>query len=74
MSRFIPSKSPSGAFRRFLQSAARIIFSSLTKKFHTCSLRRIFCQVHASTENDFNFLFRCRGKLCEAFLTLWSRI
>ena len=54
----------------FLQSAARIICMPLAYKFHTCSLRSIFRQVHALTENILNFVFRWRGKFCEAFSTV----
>ena len=39
------SDNPFGLFRQFLQSAARIICSPMANKFHTCSLRCIFCQV-----------------------------
>ena len=44
-------QSPFGA--KGLQSAARIICSLIANKFHTCSLRSIFGQVHAPAENDF---------------------
>ncbi len=64
------SKKPLGLFRQFLQSAARIIYLLTAAKFHTCSLRSIFCQVHAPAENDFNFVFRFRGKFCEAVSTV----
>ena len=39
------SKSPEGGFRQVLQSAARIICPPTGDKFHTCSLRSVFCQV-----------------------------
>ena len=54
----------------FLQSAARIICLPMADKFHTCSLRSIFRQVHALTENVLDFVFRLRGKFCEAFSTV----
>ena len=44
-----------GLIRQFLQSAARIIYLPQADKFHTCSLRSMFCQVHAPTEHDFDF-------------------
>ena len=59
-----------GFFARSLQSAARIICLSLADKFHTCSLRCVFVHVHAVDENDFNFIRRFCGELCEAFLTV----
>ena len=37
---------------KFLQSAARTPCSPMANNSHTCSLRCIFCQVHAPTEND----------------------
>ena len=37
---------------KFLQSAARTPCSPTANNSHTCSLRRIFCQVHAPTENE----------------------
>ena len=44
----------------FLQSAARIICLLMADKFHTCSLRSIFRQVHALTENVFQHLqYKC---------------
>ena len=66
-------KTPSGLSDRFSQSAARRICSPTANKFHTCSLRCIFGQVHALTENDSDSICRVRGKLCEAFLTRWAR-
>ena len=70
-------KSPSGLSASFLQSAARIICSPAVNKFHTCSLRSIFCQVHALAENVFTLFSACAensAKLfllseCESFLT-----
>ena len=50
------SKKPYGLFRQFLQSAARIICLPAADKFHTCSLRSMFCQVHVPPEHDFVFL------------------
>ena len=52
-----------------LQSAARIICPPLEDKFHTCSLRSIFCQVHAPAENDSHLICDLRRKLCEALGT-----
>ena len=37
---------------KFLQSAARTPCSPTANNSNTCSLRSIFCQVHAPTEND----------------------
>ena len=48
-------KTPSGFSDKGLQSAARIICLPEADKFHTCSLRCIFCQVHAPAENDSDF-------------------
>ena len=44
-----------------LQSAARIICSLKANKFHTCRLRRIFCQVHAPAKNGLHFICRLRA-------------
>ena len=63
-------KSPSGFSDRILQSAARIICLPVANKFHTCSLRSVFVHVHAAVKNDFDFIRRIRGELCEAFLYL----
>ena len=63
-------ETPSGFSASFLQSAARIICSPVANKFHTCSLRSIFCQVHAPAENVLDLIFCLRRKLCEAFLTV----
>ena len=41
---------------KFLQSAARTPCSPTANNSHTCGLRSIFCQVHAPTENDFDFI------------------
>ena len=38
----------------------------MANKFHTCSLRSIFAQVHAPVENGFEFIRRYGGELCEA--------
>ena len=46
----------------------------VSNKFHTCSLRSVFVHVHAAAKNDFNFIRRIRGELCEAFfdsLRIW---
>ena len=66
-------KSPPDFSDSFLQSAARIICTPKAYRFHTCSLRSIFCQVQkvncpvqarettlgcAPAENSFNFVFR----------------
>ena len=50
-----------------LQSAARIICPLWADKFHTCSLRSIFCQVHAPAENDFDSFRRCGGERKRGF-------
>ena len=60
----------SGLSASFLQSAARIICLLLAGKFHTCSLRSVFVHEHAAAKNDFDFIRRIRGELCEAFLTV----
>ena len=75
-------KNPYGFFNNSLQPAARINCLLKADNFHTCSLSSIFCQVQkvncpvrarettlgcAPAENDFNFVFRLRGKFCEAF-------
>ena len=48
-------KTFSGFFDKYLQSAACIICPLEADKFHTGSLRCIFCQVHALAENDLIF-------------------
>ena len=45
-------KTLTGFSDKFLQSAARTPCSPMANNSHTCSLRCIFCQVHAPTEND----------------------
>ena len=60
-------KSPAGLFDRVLQAAARIICSPQANKFHTCSLRGIFCQVHAPAENDPNFFAACGRQTLRGF-------
>ena len=79
-------KPPSGLFNRFLQSAARIICPPMGDKFHTCSLRSVFCQVQkvncpvgareatlgcALAENILTLFAANGGKLCE-LLTRWD--
>ena len=49
------------------QSAARIICPPSGDKFHTCSLRSVFCQVHALTENSLNFICRLRRQTLRGF-------
>ena len=44
-----------------LQSAARIICSLKAKKFHTCRLRSVFCDVHAAAKNGLHLLCRLRA-------------
>ena len=61
-------KSPLGLSDGNLQSAARRISSPRENKFHTCSLKSILRQVHALTQNVFDFVFRLREKFCDAFL------
>ena len=51
-------KTPSGLCDKFLQSAARIICPHRGDKFHTCSLRSVFRQVHALAENFLDFICR----------------
>ena len=46
----------------------------MANKYHTCSLRSVFIHVHAAAKNDFDFIRRIRGELCEAFLTVCSEI
>ena len=50
-------KTPVGFSDKLGQSAARIICPH-GDKFHTCSLRSVFCQVHAPAENVLGFLCR----------------
>ena len=52
-----------------LQFDPCIICAPTVHKFHTLKLICIFAEVHASVKNDFNFICRCGGKLCEASLT-----
>ena len=66
------SKTPSGFSANFLQSAARTPCAPMAHNSHTCSLRSIFRQAHVLTENDSDFIRRCCGELCEAFLTRWE--
>ena len=61
------AENPFGLFRQVLQSAARTICLPLADKFHTCSLRCVFVHVHAAAENDFHFIRRFHGELCEVF-------
>ena len=63
-------KSPPGLSDRNLQSAARTPCAPTAHNSHTCSLRCIFCQVHALTENDSEFIRCSRSELCEAFSTV----
>ena len=51
-------KKPAGFSDKLLQSAARIIGPPIGDQFHTCSLRCVFCQVHAPAENGLNFICR----------------
>ena len=48
-----------------LQSAACIICVPMAHKFHTGSLRGIFADVHAASENHHASLPPVGGKLCE---------
>ena len=50
------SKTPFGAFRQVFAVCRAHNLSPLGDKFHTCSLRSVFCQVHAPAENFFDFI------------------
>ena len=55
---------------KFLQSAARTPCSPMANNSHTCSLRCIFCQVHAPTENDLTLFADFRRQTLRGFLLL----
>ena len=63
---FLCRKSPSGLSASFLQSAACIICLPSADKFHTCSLGSILSQVHALTQNIFNYVF-ANAKILRSF-------
>ena len=66
---FSLSKNPFGLFRQFFAvCCAHNLFAFFANKFHTCSLRSIFAHVHVTVENDYNFIRRKSGELCEAIL------
>ena len=44
-----------------IAACARIIFAQ-ARKFHTCSLSRIFADVHAAGKNNYNRFCACRRK------------
>ena len=50
-----------------MQSAVCIICSPMANKFHTCSLRGIFCQVHAPAENVSHFIRRILRRTLRGF-------
>ena len=52
---------------KFLQSAARTPCSPMANNSHTCSLRCIFCQVHAPTENDLILFVGLRRQTLRGF-------
>ena len=56
-----------GFLTGFLQSAARIICPPMGDKFHTCSLRSVFCQVQAPAENVLDFICRLRRQTLQGF-------
>ena len=64
------SENPFGLIRQFFAACCAHYLSAKADKFHTCSLRCVFVHVHAAAENDFHFLRRFGGELCEAFLTV----
>ena len=59
------SENPMDFQAKGLQSAACIICEPMAHKFHTGSLRGIFADVHAASENDVDSLPPAGGKLCE---------
>ncbi len=61
-------KSLSGLSDNFLQSAARIICPLVAAKFHTCSLRSIFAQVHAPVKNSIRLYLRLAAQTLRGFL------
>ena len=62
------SKNPLRAFpTNFLQSAARTPCSPTANNSHTYSLRCIFCQVHAPTENDLILFVGLRRQTLRGF-------
>ena len=54
------SKTPFGAFRQVFAVCRAYHLSPQGDKFHTCSLRSVFCQVRAPAENFFDFICRQR--------------
>ena len=52
---------------KFLQSAARTPCSPMANNSHTYSLRSIFCQVHAPTENDLILFVGLRRQTLRGF-------
>ncbi len=56
-----------GLFDKLWQSAARIICPPIGDKFHTCSLRRVFCQVHALAENGLDLICRRERQTLRGF-------
>ena len=64
------AKNPFGLFRQYFAACCAHNLSAVADKFHTCSLKGVFAHVHAAVENDFNYVFRFRGKFCEAILTV----
>ena len=60
-------KRPTAFSASFLQSAARTPCALMAHNSHTCSLRSIFCQVHAPSENDFDFYFLLTQKTLRGF-------
>ena len=61
-------KIPSGFSAKLSQPATCIICPPMAAKFHTCSLICIFVQVHAPAKNNFYFIRRSCGEICDAFL------
>ncbi len=60
-------KPPAELFDRGVCSLLRALLGHEVSHSHTRSLSSIFDHVHAAVKNDFDFVFRCGGKFCEAF-------
>ena len=60
-------KSPAGLFDRFFAVSCAHNLAPSGAKFHTWSLRSVFCQVHAPAENGFHFICRPRRQTLRGF-------
>ena len=61
------SKKASGLFRQFVAVYCAHNLSAEADKFHTCSLRSVFVQVHAAAENGFRLYFLLSQKTLRGF-------